>query len=74
MTENFGNVYDDLDRARAYAELEFPGTYYLAFRDLPALLRKHARGTRALDFGCGTGRSARFLRGLGLEVVGVDIS
>jgi len=74
MTENFGNVYDDLDRARAYADLEFPGTYYLAFRDLPALLRKHARGARALDFGCGTGRSARFLRGLGLQVVGVDIS
>ena len=27
-----------------------------------------------LDFGCGTGRSTRFLRGLGFGVVGVDIS
>jgi SAM-dependent methyltransferase len=31
-------------------------------------------GTRALDFGCGTGRSTRFLRELGFEVTGVDLS
>jgi len=74
MTETFSNVYDDAERARAYADLEFPGTYYLAFRDLPALLRKHVRGTRAVDFGCGTGRSTRFLRSLAFEVIGVDIS
>lgn len=74
MTETFSNVYDDAERARAYAELEFPGTYYLAFRDLPALLRQHVRGTRALDFGCGTGRSSRFLRDLGFAVTGVDVS
>jgi ubiquinone/menaquinone biosynthesis C-methylase UbiE len=74
MIEIFSNVYDDADRARAYAELGFQGTYYLAFRDLPMLLRSHARGRRALDFGCGTGRSSRFLHGLGFEVIGVDIS
>jgi len=74
MTETFSNVYDDAERARAYAGLEFPGTYYLGFRDLPALVRKHVRGTRALDFGCGTGRSTRFLRDLAFEVIGVDIS
>ena len=74
MTGTFGNVYDDTDRARAYAGLEFPGTYYLAFRDVPALLRKYVRGTRALDFGCGTGRSTRFLQTLGFEVIGVDVS
>ena len=73
-TEIFSNVYDDAERARAYADLGFPGTYYLAFRDLPALLRKHVRGTRALDFGCGTGRSTRFLRDLAFDVIGVDIS
>ena len=73
-TETFSNVYDDVDRARAYADLEFPGTYYLAFRDLPLLLRKYVTGTRALDFGCGTGRSTRFLRGLAFEVIGVDVS
>jgi ubiquinone/menaquinone biosynthesis C-methylase UbiE len=74
MTETINNVYDDADRARAYADLEFPGTYYLAFRDLPALLRKYASGTRALDFGCGTGRSTRFLREMAFEVIGVDVS
>lgn len=74
MTETFSNVYEDADRARAYADLEFPGTYYLAFRDIPALLSRHVRGTRALDFGCGAGRSTRFLKELAFEVVGVDIS
>ena len=74
MPQSFNNVYADADRARAYAELEFPGTYYLAFRDLPTLIGAHVRGQRALDFGCGAGRSTRFLRDLGLQVVGVDIS
>jgi len=74
MTETFSNVYDDAARARAYADLEFPGTYSLAFRDLPVLLRHYVRGTRALDFGCGAGRSTRFLRHLGFEVIGVDVS
>jgi SAM-dependent methyltransferase len=74
MNRAFGNVYEDKERARAYATLQFPGTYYLAFRDLPALVRHHSHGHRALDFGCGTGRSTRFLRNLGLEVIGVDIS
>jgi len=67
-------VYEDEERARAYATLQFPGTYYLAFRDLPALIRRYNRGSPALDFGCGTGRSTRFLRNLGLSVVGADIS
>jgi len=74
MNRTFGNVYEDEERARAYATLQFPGTYYLAFRDLPALIRRYNHGPRALDFGCGTGRSTRFLRNLGLEVIGVDIS
>ena len=74
MTTPFRNVYDDEERARAYAELEFPGTYYLAFRDVPQLLARHVTGTRALDFGCGAGRSTRFLRDQGFDVVGADIS
>ena len=37
VNRTFGNVYEDEERARAYATLEFPGTYYLAFRDLPAI-------------------------------------
>jgi SAM-dependent methyltransferase len=72
--EGFRNVYEDPTRAEAYARLEFPGTYFLAFRDLPALLAKHVRGTRALDFGCGAGRSTRFLKRHGFDAVGIDVS
>jgi SAM-dependent methyltransferase len=74
MSRPFSNVYEDQARARAYATLGFPGTYYLAFRDLPSLINYYGCGTRALDFGCGTGRSTRFLRDLGFAVSGVDIS
>jgi SAM-dependent methyltransferase len=67
---NFVNSYEDLHRANSYATLEFANTYYLAYRDLPAILTEHVTGMRALDFGCGTGRSTRFLRKLGLHVTG----
>jgi ubiquinone/menaquinone biosynthesis C-methylase UbiE len=71
---DFFNVYEDARRAESYAKLEFPGTYYLAFRDLPAIISRYASGKKAIDFGCGTGRSTRFLRKLGFETIGVDIS
>jgi ubiquinone/menaquinone biosynthesis C-methylase UbiE len=70
----FRNSYDDAKRAEAYAKLEFPGTYYLAYRDLPEIIHEHVKGRRAIDFGCGTGRSTRFLHGLGFDVIGIDIS
>lgn len=68
------NCYDDARRADAYAKLEFPGTYYLAFRDLPDLIFEQVGGRAALDFGCGAGRSTRFLRQLGFDAIGVDVS
>jgi SAM-dependent methyltransferase len=74
MSQEFLNVYNDKLRAEAYDRLEFPGTYYLAYRDLPAIISKHVRGRKAIDFGCGTGRSTRFLRSLGFDVIGVDIA
>jgi SAM-dependent methyltransferase len=74
VKRDFVNCYADANRADAYDTLEFANTYYLAYRDLPAILSEHVTGTRALDFGCGTGRSTRFLRKLGFDVTGVDVS
>jgi len=70
----FSNCYEDAKRAEAYAKLEFPGTYYLAYRDLPQIIFEHIKGRKAIDFGCGAGRSTKFLRQLGFNVIGVDIS
>jgi len=70
----FHNSYEDGLRAEAYAKLEFPGTYYLAYRDLPEIIFEHVKGRKALDFGCGTGRSTRFLQKIGFDAVGVDIA
>lgn len=70
----FHNSYEDIKRANAYAQLEFSGTYYLAYRDLPKIIGTYVTGNDSLDFGCGTGRSTRFLRKLGFRATGVDIS
>jgi SAM-dependent methyltransferase len=71
---NFVNSYEDAGRSGAYATLGFANTYYLAYRDLPAIISGHVTGTKALDFGCGTGRSTRLLQQLGFDVTGVDVS
>ena len=70
----FFNSYKDEIRAKAYSKLEFQNTYYLAYRDLPGIIKKYVKGKNALDFGCGTGRSTRFLQKLGFDAVGIDIS
>ncbi len=72
--EELANCYADPTRAAAYAKLGFAGTYHLAFRDLPSIFTRHAHGKRAVDFGCGTGRSTRFLRHCGFDAVGIDVS
>ena len=74
VTMEFSNVYEDAKRAEAYSKLEFPHTYYLSYRDLPKIISDHVKGTNALDFGCGTGCSTRFLQRLGFTTVGVDTS
>lgn len=70
----FGNSWSNKARAESYSKLEFPNTYYLAYRDLPLIISIHIAGNRAIDFGCGTGRSTRFLKELGFEVTGIDIA
>jgi len=71
---DFTNCYADAARAEAYAQLRFANTYYLAYRDLPAIIDEYVNGRKAIDFGCGTGRSTRFARQLGFHVMGVDIA
>ena len=72
--DHFENSWDNQVRAESYAKLEFPNTYYLAYRDLPKIISEHVKGNKAIDFGCGTGRSTRFLKQLGLDAIGIDIS
>jgi ubiquinone/menaquinone biosynthesis C-methylase UbiE len=71
---NFENSWSDQTRAESYSKLEFPNTYFLAYRDLPEIIARHVTGNLAIDFGCGTGRSSRFLKRLGFGVTGIDIS
>ena len=70
----FKNSWGNQKRAESYSKLEFPNTYYLAYRDLPEIISKHVKGKKAVDFGCGTGRSSRFLKQLGFDVTGIDIA
>lgn len=64
----------DRDQAIAYSRSEFQNTYYLGYRDIPDILKMFCQKGEALDYGCGTGRSTRFLNQLGFSSVGVDIS
>jgi len=70
----FENSWGNQTRAESYSRLEFPNTYYLAYRDLPEIISKHVTGNKAIDFGCGAGRSTRFLKQLGFNVIGIDKS
>ncbi len=60
--------------APIYAKHSLGGTGYLAFKYVPGIIERYANGKKTLDYGCGSGRSTRFLRDLGLAVEGVDIS
>ena len=55
--------------AELYGLLGIEGTTYRIGFDAVAKLLGDVSGKAFLDFGCGTGRSARFLRGLGAQHV-----
>lgn len=59
--------------ADAYAETDQLSHRYLAYRDIPSLIKQYVKGDQTLDYGTGTGISAAFLHNLGLDVIGVDI-
>lgn len=67
------SVYKDkyAELAQEYAETKENSWRYLSYRDLPELIQVEGL---ALDYGCGTGFSTRYLRQLGLETCGVDVS
>lgn len=69
------NRSQSADYAERYSHLKITGTQFLAFRDLPELIGRHAGVAAAtLDYGCGAGKSSAFLRSLGLRVDGVDVN
>lgn len=69
MLKNNYNKYGHI-----YAKHGLGNTGYLAFKNIPDLLWKYAKGKKILDYGCGSGRSTRFLKDIGLNPEGVDIS
>lgn len=67
-------TYSDADLADYYDGLGYAGTFQLVVRDLSEIIARHVNGGAALDFACGCGRSTRYLKGLGFDTVGVDVS
>ncbi|MGC1879150.1 MAG: class I SAM-dependent methyltransferase [Rhabdochlamydiaceae bacterium] len=65
---------DSIENAQKYVNSDFENTYFLGYRDIPHFLGKYTLGKRAIDYGCGTGRSTRFLKANGFEAIGVDVS
>lgn len=66
---------DSQDVAARFARRpDHRGTDTLVFRVLEQRLLALASQGEALDVGCGTGRSTRFLKRFGLEAVGLDVS
>ena len=63
---------DYKQQAHLYALRGMQGSDYIAFREVAS--RGLITKSKVLDIGCGAGRSSRFLKELGNEVTGIDIS
>jgi SAM-dependent methyltransferase len=76
-----GSIYDT-GEANKYSKISLAGegTLFLAFRDFGELIHTHLPNRsfdeiKTIDYGCGAGRSTRYLKHLGVkEVDGFDIS
>jgi predicted cupin superfamily sugar epimerase/ubiquinone/menaquinone biosynthesis C-methylase UbiE len=74
MASNYTNEYKGEDAA-IYAKHGIEGTLLLAYREFPRLFQQYVDDTNvALDYGCGSGRSTRYLADMGFQVEGVDIN
>ena len=65
---------DYRESAKHYALRGISGTDSLAFREVAERVRVLRLSGKALDLGCGSGRSTRFLKALGFQTIGVDVS
>lgn len=65
---------DSYSKAFSYSRKEYSLNQYLAFRDIPKILKKNKKIDSVADLGCGLGVSTRFLKKLGYKVVGLDIN
>jgi len=60
--------------AQDYLKTHNSNHRYLAYRDIPKLIKSYFNNGNALDYGCGLGYSTNFLVELGFDAVGVDVS
>ncbi|MDI6778315.1 MAG: methyltransferase domain-containing protein [Patescibacteria group bacterium] len=67
-------ILSDLERGYDLIADKFSGTRSFMWRDLGFVRGMVRRGDKVLDFGCGNGRLAGFLKNNYQEYVGVDIS
>ncbi|MEO3782983.1 class I SAM-dependent methyltransferase [Actinocorallia sp. B10E7] len=58
----------------ALYEAQFPDPEHAAARFVDGLVRRFGAERSVLDVGCGTGRDAGYLTGLGYEAAGIDVS
>lgn len=68
---------DYKDFAHLYSTIEYSGTGYLVYRDLPSIFSKYVKDNikyKAIDFGCGTADSTNILTTLDFDTLGVDIN
>jgi ubiquinone/menaquinone biosynthesis C-methylase UbiE len=69
--------------AKEYSKIDIKGkkTLFLSFRDIPGLIQKYLpadkpwKDCKCIDYGCGAGRSTRYLKSIGFSHVdGFDIN